>query len=704
MRITAKNWVSTLINIIGMGVALATFMTIMVQVRWSWTYDKGYKDAGDIVRVEHSLIGKSWYTTFCRPVIELLKDCGPDILACGTDNGVSHDIIHRAETPDDQIRVAYVRADSAFFSVFSFEWTQGSPKDFTGPNATVISEATARQVFGDASPVGQTLINTYGYQYNIVAVYKDFPKNGMVPNGIINNIDTECIDDSNEWSYACHLRLTDISKAEQTRRMLLEKLLPLYADDGESPTEEEKAELESKVRFTCLHDAYFERDLSTSDIKGNKGITDTLFAIALLIIAIAIINFAFARIPFNIKSINTRKVIGASKGSLIATQLANSVLIAATAFLLAVALMKLASGTALSGIVQGSLKPSDNAFAVALTFAIAIVSAILAGLAPAVYSVSQPTAIVLKGVYAMTAKGKALRTALIALQFILSFVFIIFALFINVQTKFMQRQEMGFNDEQVLQVSQGQRAGRDRQAYTDRLLQNPSITAVTFSDRPLVEKGNKMGWSRGYNGQTVSLEVLPVSEDFLDFFGLEIVEGRNFSEADNNSENGLFIFNERAMQEYPDLHVGSLFSGHKDEDAEIVGVVKDFNYKPLQYAIAPFTFYLWGSEPWRSFGTSYVKVVAGCDYAAVMDYIRKTVAELDPDTTPEMVSVGFMVSAPAVYALIRSWRQNFAYQSPIPAWIFIAALALVVAVTFLVVTLQSYRAASANPVESLKNE
>ena len=53
---------------------------------------------------------------------------------------------------------------------------------------------------------------------------------------------------------------------------------------------------------------------------------------------------------------------------------------------------------------------------------------------------------------------------------------------------------------------------------------------------------------------------------------------------------------------------------------------------------------------------------------------------------------------------ITNWRKGFAYQAPVPVWIFIAALAFVAAVTFGVVTLQSWRAANANPVDSLKNE
>ena len=69
-----------------------------------------------------------------------------------------------------------------------------------------------------------------------------------------------------------------------------------------------------------------------------------------------------------------------------------------------------------------------------------------------------------------------------------------------------------------------------------------------------------------------------------------------------------------------------------------------------------------------------------------------------------MAGASFVIAAPIAYWLMTAWRKGFAYQAPIPAWIFLVALLAVAAITLAVVTLQSWRAASANPVESLKNE
>ena len=69
-----------------------------------------------------------------------------------------------------------------------------------------------------------------------------------------------------------------------------------------------------------------------------------------------------------------------------------------------------------------------------------------------------------------------------------------------------------------------------------------------------------------------------------------------------------------------------------------------------------------------------------------------------------IAGVSFALAAPFAYILMTGWRQSFVSQAPIPVWIFVVALTLVAAITLAVVTLQSWRAANANPVESLKNE
>ena len=782
MKIFRKTGVSTLINIIGMSVAFAAAMILMVQVRWDATYDKNFEGHKQVFRLENNWMDQGLFSTYCcRPMIEATRDASPNIEAIATLGYMPNEVTLRENGEEEILSVPSAKFDSSVFSVFPFEWVEGSARDFTADETAVVSEKYAKTFFGSESAIGKIIQTGDGKQRRIIGVFKDMPENFSMNYGVLANIGDEYLDNMSEWSFAAFVKFKDPQQVAETQTAMLDAISTyLYSDR----TDENEAEVFRKgFRITNLHDAHFERDVRANIPSANKAITITLAAIAALLIAIAIINFinfAFAEIPFRIKNINTRKVLGEGRSSLMRRQLCHAGLIALIAFAVACLIMQVVSGTSWASYVSDSIAPKDNGGILILMLAVALVSAVVAGIAPAMYSTSQPAALVLKGTYGTSVKGKALRNVLVGVQFVLSFLFILMALFMGVQTRFMMNKDMGFEQARILDVWCGQPAGSQKDALKSHLLQNPSIEAVTFCDAQIVSD-QKMGWGRTVDGKQVFMGVLPVDVDFVQFFGLQIVEGRDFRESDNQSETGCFIPNETFMQMYPQFHVGSLMGGHVD-NSEIVGVVKDFNFMSLQHAIGPLVLYNWGKESWRPFGQMYVRMAPGADFNEVSDYIKEAIGKFDPRREPHMITVrhlnewiesmyaeeaslgklitiasvvalliaiigiiglvffetqflkkeiavrrvngatvesilgminqkylllagiSFVVAAPVAYYIMTTWRSGFAYQAPIPVWIFLASLALVGAITLLVVTLQSWRAANANPVDSLKNE
>ena len=782
MKVFRKTGVSTLINILGMSVAFAAAMILMVQVRWDTTYDANFEGHKQVFRMENNWMDKGLFSTsFSRPMIEIAKTASPNIEAVGTYWTMPHEVTLKKDGEQTILSVPSARVDSSMFSVFPFEWVEGSAREFTAGETAVVSEEYAKTFFGDESALGKNFKAGNGVEVRVIGVFKDMPKNSNMHYGVLVNLGDDYLDNSNEWSFPAFVKLKDPSLAKETEALMENVVLEQYGNDFDA---DETAEFRRGFRISNLHDAHFERDVRANIASANKAITITLDAIAILLILIAIINFinfAFAEIPFRIKSINTRKVLGEGRGTLIGRQLLHAGLIALIAFAIACLIMHVVAGSSWASYVSDSLTPKDNIGILALMLGVALVSAVIAGLAPALYSTSQPAALVLKGSYGTSVKGKALRNMLVGLQFVLSFLFILMALFVGVQTKYMIGKDMGFDEARVLQTWCGYPAGNQKDALKSHLLQNPSIEDVTFCDSPIVSDG-RMSWSRtGDDGNQVFMEALPVDESFVQFFGLQIVEGRDFRESDNRNEAGSIIPNETFMQMFPQFHVGSLMEGHVD-NCEIIGVVKDFNFKSLQHAMGPLVLYNWGKDGWRSFGTMYVRTAPGADFKDVSDYIKDAICKFDPRREPHMITVShldkwiedmyqseqslgklitiasfvalliaiigiiglvffetqfirkeiavrrvngatvgsilkminkkylimsgasFVIAAPVAYWLMTAWRKGFAYQSPVPVWIFLVALLAVAAITLAVVTLQSWRAASANPVESLKNE
>ena len=780
MKVFRKTGVSTLINILGMGVAFAAAMILMVQVRWDTTYDANFEGHEQVFRMENNWMDQGLFSTYiCRPFIERSRDASPNIEAICTWQPLGEDVLYKEGDRESPITIPMARVDSSFFSVFPVEWVEGSAREFDAARTCALNEAFAKMIFGEESAVGKILENGSGESRRVIGVFKNTPRNFSAHVGMLSTLGDTDRENSSEWSYNAYLKLKDPSMAKETEDAIYTVLGELISSD-----EERRAEYRNGFRISQIHEAHFERDVRANIPSANKAITITLAAIAILLILIAIINFinfAFAEIPFRIKSINTRKVLGEGRGSLIGRQLLHAGLIALIAFAIACLIMHVVAGTSWASYVSDSLALKDNIGILVLMLGVALVSAVIAGLAPALYSTSQPAALVLKGSYGTSVKGKALRNILVGLQFVLSFLFILMALFVSVQTKFMIGKDMGFDEARVLQVWCGYPAGNQKDALRSHLLQNPSIEDVTFCDSPIVSDG-RMSWSRtGDDGNQVFMEALPVDVNFVDFFGLQMVEGRDFRESDNQNEAGSIIPNETFMQMFPQYHVGSLMDGHVD-NCEIVGVVKDFNFKSLQHAMGPLVLYNWGKDGWRSFGTMYVRTAPGADFKEASDYIKEAICKFDPRREPHMITVShldewvedmyqseqslgklisiasfvalliaiigiiglvffetqfirkeiavrrvngatvgsileminkkylimagasFVIAAPVAYWLMTAWRKGFAYQAPVPVWIFLVALIAVAAITLAVVTLQSWRAANANPVESLKNE
>lgn len=772
---------STLLNIIGMAIALGTFTALTIQVRYDWSYDN-FSGTEHIYRIELAEdAGNTMFTAhLSRPIIENIKGAAPEIKAVTAfqSSGLHKETVTLSKD-GDTFRFTIAYSENSVTDVFPFEFIEGNSEDFSTSGDCIISKNAARQMYGNGSPIGKSLW-VGNSQKRVVAVYKDFPSNSTVPE-IIFNIGNTQLNDFSEWNMMCYMRLGEEGDIDRIRMSLLGKISSLYEIDMQSLSEEELESLKSSIKLKQIHEIYFDRTTEDGLPKGNKSTTNTLFAVSLLIIIIAVINFinfSMASVPFSIRSINTRKVLGSSRTSLVARQIIGSLVLTLVAYALSLVMLEILASTTLSAYISGSLRPANNPQALLAGVAASAAAALLAGIYPAIYSTSFQPALVLKGSFSLSDKGRLLRNIMTGFQYVMSFILTSSALFIIVQIRYMKEYDMGFVSGQVIVAKP---VNCTQEVFRQKMAENPQIKAVTFAAGQLVSD-SKMGWGRDYNGEHIQLDVLPVSTDFLDFFGLQISEGRGFSLSDEQSISGTFIMNESAMAKYPSLRIGARMSGHDGENpAEIVGIVKDFNFQPMQYAIKPLALYNFGANPWWNLGYAYIRISPG-NVKETLQYIRDAVAELNPDMPSDYVTVEFLdenignmyqkeerlsniiiaaallsfvialigvlglvyfetqfrkreiavkkvygatvqdiltmlnrryirltlisfaVSVPLSYTVIRLWLRDFPYQAHVPLWIFAASLAATMLITVVTVTLRSHRAATANPVESIKNE
>lgn len=789
--------VSTLLNILGLVVALSAMYLILVQVNFDFSYNKGFKDSeriyvGGTTSWKDSTALQTWLS---RPIAEGALGAVAQIEAFGTgDSGSYTPFVYKKNDNDVEIDVKFSKWSLGLFKVLGVEMISGGHDDLVENKDVVISQSFANKT---GLNTGDIIFDSYNYStdrsipgLNIKGVFRDLPE-ASIFNGIemVSNMGNRCINDRQEWGFNYYMKFnSSISEQGATNAILNAQRAFLrgeFAKDS-SLSESSFNETLNNIKITPipLNSTYFSKH-EVPGLKGNKGTSATLFAVAFLIIIVALINFInffFALVPLRIKAVNTKKVFGCSLSELRLGFMAESAAIVFISLLISYYVDFYVSKSALAGFFTTSLEFSNNIAVFVATIVAAVVITLAGSLYPAYYITSFNTAFVLKGKFASTKSGIVLRNLLIGFQFFISISLIICSIFINLQHNYMLNYDMGFNKENMVSVYGSNsilNSPDKRTMLVNRFKENPQIVDAAFCDNDFIAE-SRMGWGRDFKGESIQLQVLPVSYDFVRMMGIKMLDGRYFTQDDELKESGIFIINKTAAKQY-NITLEDKLGGHIGP-APVVGICEDFHFRPMQYETIPFAFYVMGTKPWRAQRHIYIRLTPGADIAAVKQHVTSVIKELEPRMKDEwmgfysfdeelgsnykkenqlahlitifsvisiiislmgvfglvmfetqyrrheigirrvlgssigdllkmfnykylkIIAVCFVIAIPVTSYLINEWFNSFAYHTSLHWWVFAVALLIVLAITVVTVTLRSWSAATANPVESIKTE
>ena len=770
---------ATLLNLIGLSVAFASFLIIMAQVRYDLTFDKGYPNSGSIYLIDlWNPLSKSYRNMQSQFLMDEIRQASPLIRQSAFINRRDNqaEFFDPRKDSETTFTEAFISGASTLPELFGLQWIEGNPSDFQAPNTVLLSESTARRLFGDESPVGKQLgcirsTEAEAVYLQVVGLYKDLPENSSLPNGILLNSEHDVIPGKQNFLYTLYLQIDTPEQAAQ-----VEQLLATRYPDWEPHTDS----LQNRpVRIVDLHDYYFIPANGTRS-QGNLTTDYALIAVALLILTIAIINFinfSTSLIPKRIRNINTRKVLGSSRAALRFEQIAEAMILALLAGGVAILIVALVADTRFASLLVADIHPSKIGGLLVLTLGIALLCGLIAGLYPAFYSTSFPTALVLKGSFGLSARGRQLRMALIGFQYFISLVLIIVASLIYHQYSFMRNHDIGLTCDNILSTQISARMSQQRDVIAQKLKENPNIQDVTFSFVSLANPSS-MKWSMPYLNQKIQFTAFPVAPNFPSFMNLPIIEGRDFRELDRQ-RNGTFLFNRTAQEQFG-IHIGTHIANPTGGSGEIVGITEDFNLKSLYYSIEPMALYVFQDTLSWPLLQLYVKINP-VQLESTRQYIEQTLLSFDPSTRNvinvefldaqleqhyrsekklasliftfsllailicsvgafglilfetqyrrkeialrktfgatvadilamfnrryvTIVLICFVLAAPTAYFISTRWAQNFAYKASFNGWLFLLALAIVLLITLGTVTWQSYRSATENPAQAIKQE
>jgi putative ABC transport system permease protein len=762
------------INIAGFAFATSICLAITLFLIKEHSYDSYHKNAGRIVRLIEtknniSLLDFRVKDILLKNYSEISNGC----LVLRSGNSIEVKTGEKGFYLDDIMSV-----DKNFFEIFDISFVSGqSTSPFININSAVITEKTARILFGTESPMGKDLLIWGTVPVTITGLIKDFPENSSISAGILVNAENEefkfskWIGDSRDlttyqWPFQIYLQLNESINREQLVLKINSQvdLLKPYA---------------SQVGFVKLHDIYLKDNSTGSTTKqGNPGLLKLLRGIALIILILAIINYVnltVAQQNKRSKDTGLKKTIGASRSTILIQYLSESVIVILLAFV---------SGIFLLWLFMPYFQTIFNTTTdirvlyrlpfILILPVIVLIIGLLSGCGPAIILSGISPVRILSGYSFMKIKKTYLRNILTIFQFIISIVLIFCVLVVRKQIKYVKHRDPGFNEEQLLRIDIPNIQVNDVQknkVLLEEFRKSPFIKDLTVSGGVPGRINMTMGSNMKDTKKNTGVPCILIDTTFLGTFGLKVVRGRNFEPGD--LEKVCFI-NEAAYRyfEFQDLE-NKRFNNFGGFD--IIGVVNDFQYTSLHKTIGPvclmltskgrpnyltirferngtgpgmefiknewqkiipgyplkFEFYdEWFNSMYRSeeyFAKTIslfaiLAIVISCMGAlglATFSADRRTkeigIRKINGAKTSEilyqlnrdfllLVAAAYLTAVPIAWYSMNKWLQSFAYRTELSWWIFASAGLIALAIALLTVSWQSWRAATRNPVESLRYE
>ena len=628
---------ANLLNLLGLSLAFASFFVIMTQVNYDLGYNKSFTEHEKLFRLTMELgHGMEDYgTTLPRPLVEQLAAASPHVTSYGIKQGWTNNDQFLVDEQVYSLTLVYGIHD--FISVFKPTVVDGDLKGLNQLSNIVLSRSEAIRIFGTANAAGKTM--KYYWEdnvfYNVCAVIEDYPENNLLHGACFIGVNSNEGNYQN-WNYDAYIRVDDVKNLPTVLTAMRKKAIELFKDDFNLTSLKDADDLQ--VILTPVADTHFSKDLNrnfTGAYSVSRSSVYLLICFSLLIIVIAAVNFmnfSLAETPMRIRSINTQKVLGATTASLRGSLLAEAVIISLMAFVLAMVLVYMAHDLGLQQLVQGSILLQDHLWLVGLTLMISIVVGLLAGAYPSYYVTSFPPALVLKGSFGLSPKGRVLRTALICLQFVVSFMLVIGVGIMYLQSYFIYHTDYGFDKDEVIVVPTAPDTRNHADAIDADLRKIPGIEGASLAQNVLGSSDRYQTWGRGSGNKHMTFTCIFVDWRFLDVMGIDIVEGRNFREADGD----VYIFNESAKKKYPWLAVDKPIND--DQDMPIVGFCEDIKYstlrvddsqQPIAFMVPGPKGYYWNDGFWRN--VLMVRVAKGVDKREAKQQVLETVLKYEHD-------------------------------------------------------------------------
>ncbi|MEL6810128.1 MAG: ABC transporter permease [Bacteroidota bacterium] len=785
-----KNKVYSFINISGLAIGMAATILIGLWIYDELNYDSHFKNKATIAQVfQHESANDEIGTgpAIPRPLEFALREEFPDnfkhlIMS-------SWNFTRYISYGDKNINVSGNYMQEGAVEMLELNVIKGDKESLKGANSLLLSEETAKALFGSEDPLGKMVKINNAHVAEVTAIYEDLPETNSF-NGLKYLMPWKFYLSSEEWvtnakdhwgnnSFQMFAQIHDNTTMDAVTAKIL---------DIKKRNAPEEAEFNPQIFLFPMKDWYLRGDWENGVQSGGRIENVWLFGIIgtfiLLLACINFINLSTARSEKRATEVGIRKSIGSQRGQLIFQFLTESFLIVVLAFVFALGIVILSLKGFNTLASKEILFPWSNSLFWLTSILFVLFTAILAGSYPALYLSSFNPVSVLKGTFKAGRNSSLPRKILVVAQFTISVALIIGTLVVMNQIEYSKNRPTGYDKEGLVQipVMSSEFVGK-QDVMREQFIQSGGATHMTAMSSPTTQIwSNRSGytWDGKPEGFQEDLAHTSVHYDFVETLGLKLLEGRSFSR-DFATDSTAVILNKTAV-DYMGIQnpVGKYIRDSDTEDPftpmKIIGVIDDMivqsPYTPVKQAMyvferygnisyynvrlnpqnstsknlelientfqanfpnVPFDYQFVDEEYGKKFRSeeriaSLSRVFTGlaifisclglfglASYVAeqrtkeigVRKVLGASISQLWLLLSKDFITlviIALVLASPLAYYVMSNWLQKFPYRTALGWDVFFIACVGALIITLITVSFQAIKAATANPVKSLRTE
>ncbi|MCB0687884.1 MAG: ABC transporter permease [Saprospiraceae bacterium] len=606
------------INIIGLAVGLACVMLIALYLQDELSYDKFHPNGDRIYRMalERKYPGRSRdYAIIPHSYAEAVKTEFASVEdACRLFNNQGFNMLFKVNgEPYEESSIMWT--DSNFFSMFGIKLLKGEEnKALTKPQSVVLTQSTAKKLFGNSDPMGQTLeLPQAQNNLTVTGVCEDIPENSHLKFNMLQSASSfaQFLNTPNYLSFSAYTYLklakgADPKQLESQFPDMVTKYVsgPVLNQFGVNYAEYQKQGNGYRYFLQSLPNIYLDSNLE-AEIRppGSRQRIYFFTAIAILILVIACINFmnlATAKSAGRAREVGIRKTLGSERSQIAGQFLLEAIIISLISCILAWSIdaLVLSSFNNLTGKIFSLSDLAQFQF-LGLLILLGIVAGLLAGSYPAFALSSYQPVEVFQSKIMQRTKGGGLRNALVVFQFGISVFLIICSILVYKQWIFTQNKDLGFDKESLVTLQgAGGMTFQQEETFKKEVERMPGVMAISGCNTQPGQQYFGMSFKPQGALEMTTGSGLIVDEGYIECMKMHLTEGRSFSKEFNDSLS--VVINEAAVREM-DLKdpIGKKLITNDDflnstegqnDVFTIVGVVKDFHFQSLHHLISPLFF------------------------------------------------------------------------------------------------------------------